>query len=203
MFKKAVLTGAAFIMGFTLAFAVGVAARNDDDEGIARPVIKGIEKALERLEKFEERKFKTDEFERGSVPQTISINPQGQIRITRGTVTAAATSSDTITVEAWKLSFTVHKMPDTKVAGGKKDEISFGDIKVGDIVSVVGRLDANTAAFVHAEVIHNHTQVIRGRDEEVSKLRAKINELIERLNELLRKVGQSPVSTSTATSTSP
>ena len=191
--KKAVLIGAAFVAGLTLALAVGVMA--DDDKGNAHPILKGIEKALDRLEKFEERKFKVEEFERGSVPQTLSINPQGNIRITRGTVTSAATSSDTVTVEAWKLAFTVHKMPDTKVVGGRRDEISFGDIKGGDIVSVVGRLDPTTAAFVHSEVIHDHTQVIRGRDEEVSKLRAKINELIERLNELLRRVGQPPATT--------
>jgi len=197
MLRKA-LSLTILVAVFTLVFAVGVRAREEDNnhEKEARPVIKGIEKALERLEKFEEKKLKGEEFLQGVVPQTLSVNPHGQIRITRGTVTAVATSSDTITVEVWKLAFTVHKMPDTKVAGGQKEEISFGDIKVGDVVSVVGRLDANTAAFVHAEVIHDHMQAIRTRDEEISRLRAKINELLERLNELLRRVA-SPAATST------
>lgn len=185
-------------MGLAFTFALTVMAEEHAGNGSmpsGRPVVKAIEKALERLEKFEERKLKIEEFERGAVPQTLSVNPQGQIRITRGTVTSAATSSDTVTVEVWKLTFTVHKMPDTKVAGGRQDEISFGDIKVGDIISVVGRLDGIQTAFIHAEVIHNHTQVIRTRDEEILKLRAKINELIERLNKLLQSIGQSPATT--------
>ena len=124
-------------------------------------------------------------------PPRLTINPNGEAKIYSGKVTS--TSTDIITVEIWKLSFSVHKMVDTKVKGGKA-ELQFGEIQINDIVDVMGRVDETQAAFVHASTIHDRTQVKRQYDQEIAHVRKQIDELTARLNALLARA-QTPTPT--------
>lgn len=180
-----------------VAGSVAVVAANDDNEqqeaggfghGIGN-IVKPFERAIDRLEKFGENGFgfRKDLFEHGAAPATLMIGPEGQARITRANV--ADVSGDVMKIEIWKLIFSVHNMPDTKVLGGGGGTMQFSDVKAGDVVNVLGKLDADQAAFIHAEVIHDFTQLARERDAHIAELQAKINELIKRLQDLLSNIG--------------
>lgn len=184
--------------------AVAVAHDNEDqrqgvgglEDGIGN-IVKPFEQAIDRLEKFGENGFgfQKDLLKNGAAPATLMIGAEGQVRITRANVTDV--SGDTIKVEIWKLVFSVYQTSDMKVLGGGGETIQFSDVKVGDVVTVLGKLDANQAAFVHAEIIHDVTQLARERDAHIAELQAKINELIKRLQVLLSKVGTGPNTPST------
>lgn len=196
------------VAALALVAAFSVLARGTDDDdrgGLGVGPVKAFEKAFERLGKIEDRDFEFDKnaFERGA-PATLTINPHGAIRMTNAKVTAVA--EDRVTVEIWKLSFVIHKMPDTQVFAGRVKDLTFSDITVGDALDVLGELDATSAAFVHARVVHDRSQIVRARDEEVTRLRQVLNELINRLIEILNRTGQpipsglpSPVPTASPT----
>ncbi|MBI3274344.1 MAG: fibronectin type III domain-containing protein [Candidatus Colwellbacteria bacterium] len=182
------------VVAFVFITILSVHADNDRDNNktdrlMERPkqVIKGVEKAIERLEKFSDNDFGITELQArlDNAPETLSIGPRGKIRITAGKVMAVAT--DTITVSVWKMNFTVHNMLDTSVRARGERKISFGDIHMGDIVDVRGVLDGTTAMFIHARDIHDRSGIIQQQNDRVSRIRAQIQELIERLNKILGK----------------
>ena len=104
------------VMGAALAFisisALSVFAEEMRGKSMEKKSMHAVENLLDRLEKFEAKEFTfpKESFERGA-PATLAINPRGHTRITGGTVTGV--SSDIVTVEIWKLAFSVHKMPET------------------------------------------------------------------------------------------
>jgi hypothetical protein len=147
-----------------------------------------LERAIERLEKLEGLEFEGQDFEAGRIPPTLMVNPQGKIRVTNARVTAVA--PDRITVEVWRLSFVAHRTAETKVFASRRAEFAFGDIAVGDTVAILGRLDAEQTALIHAEVIHNFAQVLREREQEVARIRSLIEDLIRRLQEVLARQGR-------------
>jgi hypothetical protein len=93
-------------------------------------------------------------------------------------------------VSIWSLNFTVHNMPETKVLAKGKNEIKFDEIKVNDIIDVNGLLASDQQAFIHADIIHDRSQVTAGHnDKEIGRLREQLREIMERLNKLLNKKG--------------
>ncbi|MFN7088858.1 MAG: hypothetical protein ACK4NX_03545, partial [Candidatus Paceibacteria bacterium] len=65
-------TVAGLVLGLVFAFAV-LARDEDEDEDEARPgqgPVKALEKALDRLEKFEFKGFEENEFIRGTAPSS-------------------------------------------------------------------------------------------------------------------------------------
>lgn len=172
------------VAGFAMAFA----AFAQDVPRPGRGPAQALERALERLEKVENLEFDQDKFTAGAVPATLAVNPQGNIRITGGRVTAVADTE--LTVESWRLSFLVRQTAETKVFAGRAAELGFGDIAVGNTVDIFGRLDAGHSALIHAEVIHNRTRVIEERGREIDRLRSVLEDLIRRLQEILGREGR-------------
>ena len=195
----AVAVGAA--LAFTSAFAISVFAERGETERKGeenrqtegKSMIRPLENLLKKIEKFDTKEFSLEGKSDREPPSTLTINPQGNARITNGKVTAV--SGDIITVAIWKLNFSVHKMPDTKVAASANQELTFEQIVAGDTVDVLGRLDDAQAAFIHAQVIHDRTQMGRAKEQEKGRLQTLINDLIRRLNELLAKQGKPPLPT--------
>lgn len=186
------------LLAIVAAFiAVSVYAENDNMHDNRKGPTKAIEKAIERLEKFSDRDFGITENEEalGNTPETLAVGPRGQVRITAGKVTAVASS--TVTVMVWKMSFTVHKMPDTNVVARGSGNFKFEDIKVGDVVDVKGVLDETTAMFIHAKQVRDRSAGITQHEDQISRMRAQIQELIERLNKLLGKTTPPPPSVDT------
>lgn len=179
-----IITFAIFMLAVTAAFSVSA---DEKSNGKSKGVVKTIEKAIDKLTKWEEKDFKFNEqdFNKGNVPETLNIGPKGHARITAGKVSAVG--NGTVVVSVWKMSFTVHKMPETKVLARGGGNSTFESIKMGDVVDVNGVLDGDKVMFIHAEVIHNRSTVSAEREEQISKLRAQIQEMIERLNKLLGK----------------
>lgn len=117
---------------------------------------------------------------------TLSISGEGIVRITAGKITAV--QPDRVTVEAWKIAFSVHRMPDTKVFADRV-ELTFADMQVGDTVDVLGELDATEPLLVHADIVNNRTRT-RAYEEEAARLRNRLNELILRVIDIFRKTGR-------------
>ncbi len=188
---------------FTFVFSVYAKGKDKDDDKIKGPT-KAIEKAIERLEKFSDADFGISEKEAafGNTSETLSIGKKGHVRITAGKVTA--TASSTITVSVWKMSFTVHNMPDNVVNTRGHGRATFESIKVGDVVDVRGVLDENTALFIHAKHILNRSANLNQREEQINRMREQIRQLIERLNKLLQGgTAPPPSSSDTAAPTMP
>lgn len=212
--KKTYIAVVGTALAFTSAFALTVFAEEmtgKSDElkmkrksmEVEKRVMHTGESLLDRLEKFETKDFifAKDSFERGA-PATLTINPHGKVRMTGGAVTGV--SGDIVTVEIWKLSFSVHKMPETKVFAGGKKELTFEQIAVGDKIDVLGQLDDTKASFIHAGSVHDRTQLGKANDEERSRIQALINELLKRLNALSDNRGRShPLLASPSPSSSP
>lgn len=184
--KKVYIAAVGAALAFVSAFSFSVFADEMSEKSMEKVEKKGmrfVENLLDRLEKFDGKEFtfSKESLERGA-PATLTINPRGHARITGGTVTAVA--SDIVTVDIWKIAFSVHKMPDTKVFAGGKKELTFEQIAVGDRVDVVGQLDETKSAFIHAKSIHDRTQIGKINEDERSRIQKLIDELLKRLREL-------------------
>lgn len=194
MSKKITISAAATALALSLAFGLTAFAEDTHHEdmrtekGNMKSIMQPLQNMLNKIEKFDTREFSIENKPVHDVPSTLTVNPQGNTRITNGKVTAM--SGDIITVEIWRLSFSVHKMPDTKVFASNSREMTFDQIAVGDMVDVLGQMDTATVAFIHAQGIHDRTQSIRVQQEQTGRLQAMINELIQKLNTLLLKAGK-------------
>lgn len=184
MKKLSFIVFSVLFFAFTLAAIVSVSAKEGDGKKMSQ-VAKQVEKAIKKLEKVGDRiDFSEQEFNAGKVPETLNIGPKGRARITAGKVTAIASS--TFTAMVWKMNFTVHKMPETKVVARGGGHTTFENIKVGDVVDAEGALDSDTAMLIHAGVVHNRSALSDTRQGEASRLQAIVSELIEKLNKLLK-----------------
>jgi len=177
--------GTALVLASAFVFTAFAEEGHDDDTPSMKQSsqIKPLENLLKRIEKFEAKdfSFNTKQLET-NVPATMTINGRGEARITNGKVTAV--SGDVVTVETWKLVFSVHKMPETKVYAGSRKEITFEQIAVGDMVNVLGKLDDAKPGFIHAQVVHDRTQIGKVNEEERKRIQVLIDELLKRLNTL-------------------
>src|SRR3989344_7991213 len=178
------------VLVLALLTGAAITKANENNEGQSQSSISNVvEKFLKKVERLD---IDEDEFKRGVVPMSLVINPQGEARITRGVVKAV--SGDIVTVEVWKLNFSLHKMPDTKIFGfgleKKGSEMKWEDIKINDVVDVRGQMDNEKPAFLHAGVVHERVAIEAQLRDRVQQLRDKINELIKKLNEILGRIGQ-------------
>ncbi len=181
----------AFVL--TSVFTLTALAENRGDS-MGKSPIKSIENMLKKLEQIDSNdfSFNTEDVQK-NVPSTMTINPQGNIRITNGKVTAV--SGDAISVEIWKLNFSVQKMPDTRVLANRKQELTFAQIAVGDMVGVLGQIDTTTSGLIHAQIIHDRSRNPAVNEAEKGRLQSLITELIQKLNAILRSRGQAPLPT--------
>ena len=204
--KKFYIAATTVALAASLAFGAAVFAEDARDmrmeKSEGKSMMHPLENLLKKIEKFDAKDFSLEGKQERDLPSTLTINPHGNTRITSGKVTAV--SGDIITVTIWKLNFSVHKMPDTKVFASSNKELTFEQIAVGDIVDMLGNLDDTQTAFIHAQTIHDRTQMGKAREEERSRIQALINDLIRRLNDLLAKQGRPPLPTpSSSPSASP
>jgi hypothetical protein len=192
-----------FFPVLVIAFAassVYVLAVAEDDHDEYRPKLKpthaqpvkgatkALERAVEKLEKFDARDFRGEDFDKFALPSSIAINPDGHTRLTNAEVTSAASNS--LGVRVWGLSFTVNVGAETKIFATRNQEAAFSDIRVGHRLNVIGRTSEGTPGVIQAEVIHNRSIVSAVRDAEIARLRGLIEDLIRRLQEVLARTGQ-------------
>lgn len=199
------------VLAFSSVFAITVFAENDSNNrdnnnhesgsmsGEKKSSIQPLESMLKKLENIDTKEFSFSSTQK-EVPATITVNAHGGIRITNGKVTAV--SGDIVTVEIWRLSFSIHKMADSKVTAQGR-QITFGDIVTGDMVDVLGQLDTATSAFIHAQIISDRTHANAVNDQERTRLQSLIMELIKKLNAMLASHGQAPLVTPSLSPVSP
>lgn len=130
------------------------------------------------------------------LPSTLSIAPNGHVRLTGGDVAAASTSS--LTVSVWGLNFTVTPA-NADLQGENEQPMNFSDIKVGDTISVSGMLNPSTET-ISANEIFDYTFVTPPVPQP-SPLQGKYNQLLQLLQQLSAQLSQMQVEiTSTAAS---
>ena len=188
--QKYVLPVIAIAMAVNLAAAApGALAQGDNENsgnhGQGQGPVKKIENALQRLQNFEVKNFGANDFARPTIPPSLTINPQGDVRITNGTVLNSVASS-TLSVKIWGLTFTVNTDANTQVSPGGSQSGSVGNINTGDNVDVLGTTSDNTPGVIQAKVIHNRSAANQTRNDEISRLRQLINDLMQKLQNLLQ-----------------
>ena len=153
----------------------------DDHGGGDRPKakqIRGFEKAVDRLERIES--FDIPDVESTSErPSTLFIGPQGQARIYRGEVTAAA--DPTLTVKIWGLSLVV----DISGARFLPANVSGSGIHSGDRISVRGTMNKDSGVIKAATVHDLSIPPLHPANPFLDQL----TKLIERLRELQTRLG--------------
>src|SRR3989344_8763344 len=175
-----------------LAFSVvtTVLAENDDSKRETKALGK-VEKALERLERFD---LPEVESQRDN-PASLFVGPQGQTRIIRGEITSlSGTSTPGIDeVKVWGLTLKVDMTGANFIPSGTSRET----LKVGDKVNIRGTMDQATAV-IKASTVHSLTARQLVNDDILSQ----ITKLIERLRELQQRAGL-PLTPLPASSTTP
>ena len=180
------------VAGVLMGLSAARANEKENDRGG-----NAFERAVEKLEKFESKIFRHEDFEgKTSLPASLAINPNGEVRITNAHVLSVA--STTMSVKVWGLSFTVNADTNTRVLFGKEkvEEGTLSSVHVDDSVQIVGATTEGAPGTVLARVVHDNTAVTRVHDEEVSRLRQRIEELIRRLQDLLSRSHASSTATS-------
>lgn len=161
------------IVALALVAAPALARDNDDDNGKNKSV-KALEKAIERIEKFE-----LPEVESASDhPQSLFVGPQGQTRIISGEVTSLGSS--TMNVKAWGVTLTVNIGSARFLPSGT----SASSLQVGNKVNVRGTTNQSTGV-VTAATVHIRSPRPSFEDE----LMRKIQELIQRIREIQARLG--------------
>lgn len=164
------------IIPVLLAFALVAPtafAKNDDGERPAKQ-LKMLDKAIERLEKFE---FPLVDSE-ADHPTQLVVNASGNVRIIAGEVTAVSGSS--LTVKSWGLSLTVNAGSASFLPSGT----TIANISVGSRVNVSGNIDSATG------VITARTVRVRSPLPALSdQLFQRIIELITRIREIQARLG--------------
>lgn len=173
-----------FIILTVVFLAIGIAAstafaeNDDDDSKKGNNSEKKVEKALERLEKFE---LPEVESQRDN-PASLFVGPQGQTRIIRGEITAlsATTTPGIDEVKVWGMTLKVDMTASSFIPSGTTKET----LKVGDKVNIRGTMDQATGV-IKASTVHS----ISARKRVSDDILAQITKLVERLRELQQKAG--------------
>jgi len=187
--KKILVIFTVFVLTLSVASST-VLAENDDSKKEEKALGK-IEKALERLERFDLPEIESIR----DNPASLFVGPQGQTRIIRGEITSlSATSTPGIDeVKVWGLTLKVDMAGANFIPSGTSRET----LKVGDKVNIKGTMDQATAV-IKASTVHSLTARQRVNDD----IWAQITKLIERLRELQQRVGL-PLTPLPASSTPP
>lgn len=187
----------ALAMAFTLATAAPAVFARDNGENEDSNSMMGnssimpmngmmdnLNRAFGQLEKFKMKDFEASDFSRATIPSSLTINPQGDIRITNGTATGL-TASSTLSVKIWGITFTVNTDANTQISSGSSQQGTVGGINTGDKVDILGTTSDATPGVIQAKVIHDRSATNQARDEQISRLRQLINELVQKLQGLL------------------
>jgi len=151
-----------------------VFAKNEKSENNA---IKKLEKAIEKLEKFEIPDVESTK----ENPSSFFVGPQGQVRIINGTITEiGSTTPATDGVKVWGLNLRVDRSNTKYIPAGT----TASSLKVGDKVNIKGTINQDTGV-ISASIVH----VLSKPEQTVDELKAKIRELIEKIRELQQKAG--------------
>lgn len=128
-----------------------------------------------------------DEMREGRAPKSLVITPSGNVKITDAEVVSVAGTE--FTVKVWGLNLVVKTDGETKFVVGRLRDWSLAELKVGDKIDVIGRIN-ETDGSVKAEIVNAKISVPRIQNEEVMRLRALIESLIRQLQEALRRTGR-------------
>ena len=132
------------------------------------------------------------------MPSSVSIGPNGQIRMTGASLTAV--SGNNVTVNIWGLTFNVNASQ-AQLAGSSQQTIALTDMQVGDKLTVTGTIDPSTGA-VTGQVIVDYSLATR---QAGSALQSRINQLLQLIQQLQSQLnlmqGGTGATTSAATST--
>ncbi|MDE2096100.1 MAG: hypothetical protein KGL39_02560 [Patescibacteria group bacterium] len=132
------------------------------------------------------------------MPSSLSIGPNGQIRITGANLTAVSGSA--LTVNVWGMTFNVNAAQ-SQLAGSSQQTIALTDMQVGDKLTVTGTIDPSTGA-VTGQVIVDYSLATR---QAGSALQSRISQLLQLIQQLQSQLnlmqGGTSAATSAATST--
>lgn len=174
--KKILVLFGVFVLALLVASST-VLAKDDESEN-GQKAEKKIEKALERLERFELPEVESFR----EHPASLFVGPRGQTRIIRGEIISlSGTTTPAIDeVKVWGLLLKVDMTAANFIPAGTNKET----LKVGDTVNIRGTMDQTTGT-INASTVHS----ISARNRLTDNILAQITKLIERLRELQQKVG--------------
>jgi hypothetical protein len=138
------------------------------------------EKAGELFDKISERLEKA-ELRIEKAPMSLVITPKKKVTLVNVELKEIATSTATLKVGIFGLTFTVDTSQ-AKILGGGK-ELSISDLKVGERLLIKGVVD-ETTGIIRAERVHDRTF----NKETIEGLRSKIQELLKMIEELRKRL---------------
>ena len=132
------------------------------------------------------------------MPSSLSIGPNGQIRMTGASLTAISGSN--LTINVWGLTFNVNASR-AQLAGSSRQAIALTDMQVGDKLTVTGTIDPSTGA-VTGQVVVDYSLVTRQASTALQSRISQLLQLIQQLQSQLNLMqGTTGAATSAATST--
>ncbi|GEM_PF-4104463 len=193
--QKILVIFGAFVLALLVAGSTVLAENDNSEKGkseekkIERAEAK-VEKALERLEKFE---LPEVESQRDN-PASLFVGPQGQTRIIKGEITSLTGTSTLATdeVKVWGMTLKIDMTASNFIPSGT----SKATLKVGDKVNIRGTMDQATGV-IKASTVHS----ISARKRVTDDIFSQIVKMVERLRELQQKAGLplTPIPTPPAT----
>ena len=174
--KKILILSAVFVLALSVT-SIALAENDNSGKKIEKAEAK-VEKALERLERFELPEIESFR----EHPASLFVGPQGQTRIIRGEITSlSGTTTPAIDeVKVWRLLLKVDMTAAHFIPSGTNKET----LKVGDKVNIRGTMDQATGV-IKASTVHS----ISARNRLTDDILSQITKLIERLRELQQKAG--------------
>ncbi len=132
------------------------------------------------------------------MPSSLSIGPNGQIRMTGASLTAVSGSN--LTINVWGMTFNVNASQ-AQLAGSSQQAIALTDMQVGDKLTVTGTIDPSTGA-VTGQVVVDYSLVTRQASTALQSRISQLLQLIQQLQSQLNLMqGGTSAATSAATST--
>lgn len=173
--KKILVIFTVFVLAISIASTV---LAKDDDSDKEEKALGKVEKALERLERFELPEVESVR----EHPASLFVGPQGQTRIIRGEIMSlSGTTTPAIDeIKVWGLTLKVDMTGANFIPSGTSKDT----LKVGDKVNIRGTMD-QTTAVIKASTVHS----LSARKRVTDDILEKITKLIERLRELQQKAG--------------
>lgn len=196
-----------FVAGFGFASAKNILlAENDENDSESSAVSKGLTTAPGIMKKVEgdvEEKLneafrKVQESSPEATPLSVSIGPQGQARITNGSVMVV--NGNMLMVSAFGINFSVDSsnakitgvvplppLPSTATSSPTSTTTAISAvtvISVGDRVVVQGTVDSSSG-IIKASVIRDLSAQVQSKSHIVNR----INQLLEMINQLRAKLG--------------
>lgn len=127
------------------------------------------------------------------MPSSLSIGPNGQIRMTGASLTAVSGSN--LAINVWGLTFNVNAST-AQLAGSSQQTIAVSDMRVGDKLTVTGTIDPSTGA-VTGQVIVDYSLATR---QAGTALQSRINQLLQLIQQLQSQLNLMQGGTGAATS---